>query len=130
LATQLGIADRVILPGWQADVHSYFEAMDVFALSSHREGLPNVLLEAMALEVPVIATRVNGVPRLVQDGWNGFLIEPGDGEGLTIALAGLLNNPALRNVFAVAARRIVETKYSFTTRIQRLKRIYDELLSC
>jgi len=130
LATQLGIADRVILPGWQPDVRSYFEAMDVFALSSHREGLPNVLLEAMALEVPVIATRVNGVPRLVQDGRNGFLIEPGDGEGLSIALAGLLKNPTLRNVFAVAARRMVETKYSFTTRIQRLKRIYDELLLC
>jgi glycosyltransferase involved in cell wall biosynthesis len=130
LAAELGISDRVILPGWQADVRNYFEAMDAFALSSHREGLPNVLLEAMALEVPVVATRVNGVPRLVQDGRNGFLIEPGDGEGLTIALAGLLKNQPLRDVFARAARRIVETRYSFTTRIHRLKRIYDELLSC
>jgi glycosyltransferase involved in cell wall biosynthesis len=130
LASELGIADRVLLPGWQADVRGYFEAMDVFALSSYREGLPNVLLEAMALEVPVVATRVNGVPRLVQDGRTGLLIDAGDGEGLRIALAGLLKNQPLRDVFVRAARRTVETKYSFTTRIHRLKRIYDELLSC
>ena len=96
----------------------------------HTGDLPNVLLEAMALEVPIVATRVNGVPRLVQDGRNGFLIEPGDMDGLTTALAGLLKNQPLREVFARAARRSVETKYSFTTRILRLKRIYDELLSC
>jgi glycosyltransferase involved in cell wall biosynthesis len=130
LATELGIADRVIMPGWQSDVRNYFEAMDVFALSSYREGLPNVLLEAMALEVPVVATRVNGVPRLIQDGRTGFLIEPGDGEGLATALVGLLKNQALRKVFSTAARRLVETRYSFLTRMQRLKRIYDELLSC
>jgi glycosyltransferase involved in cell wall biosynthesis len=130
LAAQLGIADRVSLPGWQADVRTYYEAMDAFAMSSHREGLPNVLLEAMALKVPVVATRINGVPRLVQDGRNGFLVEPGDGEGLTTALVGLLKNQALRDVFSEAARRLVETRYSFLTRIHRLKRIYDELLSC
>jgi glycosyltransferase involved in cell wall biosynthesis len=130
LAAELGISDRVFLPGWQSDVREYFEAMDVFALSSHREGLPNVLLEAMALEVPVVATRVNGVPRLVQDGRNGLLIEPGDVEALTTALVELLKNRSLRDDFAREARHNVETRYSFTTRIHRLKRIYDELLSC
>lgn len=129
LATELGLQDRVMLPGWQADVRRYFEAMDVFALSSRREGLPNVLLEAMALEVPVVASRVNGVPRLVQDGRNGFLVEPGDVEGLTTALRGLLTNRELRELFRAAGRRTVETRYSFPTRMTRLKRIYDELLS-
>src|SRR5581483_11692001 len=75
LAKELGVAARVFLPGWQSDVRAYFEAMDVFALSSLREGLPNVLLEAMALEVPVVATRVAGVPRLVRDGRTGLLTE-------------------------------------------------------
>ena len=119
---------RVLLPGWQADVRGYFEAMDVFALSSRREGLPNVLLEAMALEVPVVATRVNGVPRLVQDGRNGFLVEPDDLEGLTTALRGLLTNDGLRELFRAAGRRTVETRFSFPTRMERLKRVYDELL--
>jgi len=128
LARELTMSDRVRLPGWQADVRPYFEAMDVFALSSLREGLPNVLLEAMALEVPVVSTRVNGVPRLVQDGRNGFLVNAADLEGLTTALTGLLKNEGLRQLFRTAGRRTVETRYSFATRMQRLKRLYDELL--
>jgi glycosyltransferase involved in cell wall biosynthesis len=128
LVRELHLGDRVRLAGWQADVRPYFEAMDVFALSSLREGLPNALLEAMALEVPVVSTRVNGVPRLVQDGRNGFLVNAGDQEGLTTALAGLVKNDALRELFRSAGRRTVETRYSFATRMQRLKRLYDELL--
>jgi glycosyltransferase involved in cell wall biosynthesis len=128
LVRELHLGDRVRLAGWQADVRPYFEAMDVFALSSLREGLPNALLEAMALEVPVVSTRVNGVPRLVQDGRNGFLVNAGDQEGLTTALAGLVKNDALRELFRSAGRRTVETRYSFATRMQRLRRLYDELL--
>lgn len=129
LVRELSLGDRVFLPGWQADVRGYFEAMDVFALSSRREGLPNVVLEAMALEVPVVATRVNGVPRLVQDGRNGFLVEAGDRDGLTTALFGLLTNDGLRDLFRRAGRRTIEGRYSFATRMQRLARIYDELLA-
>ncbi len=128
LIRELDLGDRVRLAGWQAEVRPYFEAMDVFALSSLREGLPNVLLEAMALEVPIVSTRVNGVPRLVQDGRNGFLVNAGDLDGLTTALAGLVANPALRDVFRAAGRRTVETRYSFATRMTRLARLYDELL--
>ena len=127
-ARELHLGDRVRLAGWQADVRGHFEAMDAFALSSLREGLPNVLLEAMALEVPVVSTRVNGVPRLVQDGRNGFLVHAGDLDGLTTALSGLLRNDGLRELFRAAGRRTVETRYSFATRMQRLKRLYDELL--
>lgn len=129
LIGQLGLRDRVTLPGWQADVRGYFEAMDVFALSSHREGLPNVVLEAMALEVPVVATRVNGVPRLVQDGRNGFLVNAGDADGLTTALLELGTNEELRGEFRTAGRRTVEGRYSFRTRMEKMKRIYDELLA-
>ncbi|HEY3789412.1 MAG TPA: glycosyltransferase [Urbifossiella sp.] len=129
LVSELRLQDRVTLPGWRTDVRSYFEAMDVFALSSHREGLPNVLLEAMALEVPVAATRVNGVPRLVRDGRNGLLVEPGRGDALTTALLALIRNESLRDLFRVAGRRTVEGRYSFPVRMQKLKHIYDELLT-
>ncbi|MFO0852314.1 MAG: glycosyltransferase [Gemmataceae bacterium] len=128
LAKELGVSDRVLLPGWQSDVRAYFEAMDVFALSSLREGLPNVLLEAMALEVPSVATRIAGIPRLIQDGRNGLLIDPGDQAALDRSLYALLTNPGMRELFRSAARRTIETRYSFPIRMQRLKRIYDELL--
>lgn len=128
LAGELGLADRVHLPGWRGDVRTYFEAMDVFALSSLREGLPNVLLEAMALEVPSVATRIAGIPRLVQDGRNGVLVEPGDLDGLTRSLHGLLTNPELRAALGRAARRTIEERYSFPARMRKLARLYDELL--
>ncbi len=130
LANELGVADRVHLPGWQADVRGYFEAMDVFALSSLREGLPNVLLEAMALEVPCVATRIAGIPKLIQTGENGFLVEPGDQPALDRALGELLTKPELRSAFRRAGRRTIETRYSFPVRMQRLKQLYDELLAC
>lgn len=129
LAAELGIGERICLPGWQADVRGYFEAMDVFALSSLREGLPNVVLEAMALEVPVVATRVNGVPRLVQDGRNGLLVEAGDEAGLATALLGMIGNEGLRTVLRETGRRTVEGRYSFAARMQKLKQLYDEVLS-
>lgn len=129
LIGELGLQDRVKLAGWQADVRGYFEAMDVFALSSYREGLPNVVLEAMALEVPVVATRVNGVPRLVQDGRNGFLVNAGNVDDLTTALLALLGDAELRSRFRAAGRRTVEGRYSFRTRMEKMKRIYDGLLA-
>ncbi|MFO0800411.1 MAG: glycosyltransferase [Gemmataceae bacterium] len=128
LIAELGLTDRVTLAGWQADVRGYFEAMDVFALSSLREGLPNVVLEAMALEVPVVATRVNGVPRLVQDGVNGTLVDSGDAAGLSVALGRLLGDAALRERFRAAGRETVEGRFSFAGRMRKLAAVYDELL--
>lgn len=129
LARDLGIADRVLLPGWQSDVRRYFEAMDVFALSSIREGLPNALLEAMALEVPVVATRVAGIPRVIADGENGRLVAPGDGPGLTAAVHDLLTDRPLRARLAAAAQKTVETRYSFPARMRKLAAVYDDLLA-
>ncbi len=125
---ELGLRDRVKLPGWQSDVRTSYEAMDAFALSSYREGLPNVLLEAMALEVPCVATRINGIPRLIQDGRNGLLVPPGDAPSLTNALFAMLTNADLRNVCRQAARRTIDAGYSFPARMQKLKVIYDDLL--
>ena len=129
LATELTIRDRVHLVGWQSDVRGYFEAMDLFALSSYREGLPNVLLEAMALQVPCVATRVNGIPRLIQDGRNGLLVPPGDTAALANALHALIENTDLRQLFRSAGRKTVEAHYSFPTRMLKLRRIYDSLLN-
>jgi glycosyltransferase involved in cell wall biosynthesis len=128
LIYELNLASWVHLAGWQSEVRPYLEAMDVFALSSLREGLPNVLLEAMAVGIPVAATRVNGVPRLIQDRQNGLLVTAGDRDGLTDALGQLLTSVPMRETLARAGQRTVETRYSFATRMRRLKCLYDDLL--
>lgn len=125
---RLKIADHVHLLGYRSDTLELYQAFDVFALSSLREGLPNVLLEAMALEVPVVATRIAGVPRLVKDGENGVLVEPGDEDELVRGLASLLADASLREQYAQAGRRTIEEDYSFERRMERVARIYNELL--
>jgi glycosyltransferase involved in cell wall biosynthesis len=128
-ARELGIAERVRLLGYCADVRPVFEAMDVFALSSHREGLPNVVLEAMAMETPVAATRIAGVPRLIHDQESGLLVAPGSAEELAQAVARIARDERLQDLLQRNGRRCVETNYSFAGRIDKIRAIYDELLS-
>jgi glycosyltransferase involved in cell wall biosynthesis len=128
LVAELGLADRVRLLGHVADPRPLYEALDLFALSSYREGLPNVLLEAMAMEVPVVATRVNGVPRLVRDGENGVLVEPGSVAGMAQVIRSFVENPAFCARLAAAGRRTVIEKYSFAARMAKVRNIYDGLL--
>src|SRR5262249_8514040 len=129
LARELGHKHRILLLGHRLDVRELYEAMDVFALSSLREGLPNVLLEAMSLEVPVVATNVAGVPGLIKDGLNGLLIPPHSVEQLTQALARLLNDAALRDRLRQAGRQSIEARYSFAGRMDRVRALYDQVLS-
>jgi glycosyltransferase involved in cell wall biosynthesis len=102
--------------------------MDLYALSSHREGLPNVLLEAMAMEVPVVSTRINGVPRLIEDGVNGSLVAAGSVDELALGVRRLLNDGTLRQRYAAAGRRTVEERFSFAERMRKLRAIYDGML--
>ncbi len=129
LRLELGLREAVEFPGWRSEVRLHYEAMDLFVLSSLREGLPNVLLEAMALEVPCVATRIAGVPKLVEHSASGWLVEPGDGRALTEGILRLMADPELRSRYAGAARRVIEGRYDFARRMARLAREYDELLS-
>jgi glycosyltransferase involved in cell wall biosynthesis len=128
LISDLGCSDRVLLPGHCDDPVPLFEALDAFALSSLREGLPNVLLEAMALGVPVVATRIAGVPRVVRDGENGLLVEPGTVEGLAEALARVLADRGLGARLGAAGRATVESGFDFGSRMRTIKALYDDLL--
>jgi glycosyltransferase involved in cell wall biosynthesis len=128
LAARLGFADRLRLLGYQSDPRPFYEAMDVFALSSLREGLPNVVLEALAMQVPIVATRVAGVPRLVRDGETGLLVEPGSVDALAAGLGRLLTDAGGRSRFAAAGRRSVTDNHSFSARMQKIRAIYDDLL--
>jgi glycosyltransferase involved in cell wall biosynthesis len=123
------LSDRVQLVGYCRDPRPLYQAIDAYVLSSLREGLPNVLLEAMALEVPVVATRIAGVPRLIQDEVNGLLVEPGDVNPLAETVRRLVGNPALGAQLARAGRATIEERYSFAIRMKKIRKVYDSLFA-
>ncbi len=112
LASRLGVARACVFPGAVVDVHDVMAAMDVFVLPSLHEGLPMALLEAMALERPVVATAVGGVPEVVTNGLNGLLIEAGDDRALADACLALAHNRPLAETLGRAAKRTVETRFT------------------
>jgi glycosyltransferase involved in cell wall biosynthesis len=128
LADSLGFRDRVSLTGFQGDPRRCYEAMDLFVLSSLREGLPNVVLEAMAMEVPVVATRIAGVPCLIEEGQNGLLVEPGSAEELAAAILRLIEDNGLRERLRQQGRHTTETRYSFRNRMRKIAAVFDEVL--
>ena len=101
LVVDLKLDDRVQLLGFQKNTINLYEAMDIFALSSFREGLPNVVLESMSMSLPVVATRVAGVPLLVADGETGVLVDPGCQPSLTAELQGLCKSAVDRRKMAL-----------------------------
>ncbi|HSZ58795.1 MAG TPA: glycosyltransferase [Tepidisphaeraceae bacterium] len=92
LVRELGLSDCVHFAGYQSQPQSFLQAMDLFALSSRLEGMPLVVLEAWAAHLPVIASRVGGIPKVVCDGENGILFDSGDQQGLVAALLRLLTD--------------------------------------
>jgi glycosyltransferase involved in cell wall biosynthesis len=90
LVAGLGIGDRVHFAGYQIDVNRYLHIMDCFALTSRSEGTPQAVLEASIAGLPVVASRVGGLPEVIDDGRTGILFEPGDEDTLTRELIGIL----------------------------------------
>jgi len=105
--------DNVFLVGEIKDAYRYFKAFDIFALPSVKEGLPFVLLEAMAAGLPVVASKVGGVPEVIEDGVNGLLVEPTNVEELADALLCLLADPLKRKGFGDASLAKVKKEFSF-----------------
>jgi glycosyltransferase involved in cell wall biosynthesis len=123
---RLGLASRARLVG-QADVIPFHHSLDLFAQSSDYEGTPNVVLEAMALEPPIVATSVGGTGELMADDVHGLLIQPGSAGVIEGALRRALADAGGAAARARAARARVETDLSFARRMERLNDIYREL---
>lgn len=128
LAETLGIAERVHFPGYRENLLPVYATFDVFVLSSRREGLPNSILEAMAMGLPVITTDVAGAKELVLDGQTGYVSSQGDVQGIAHALLRLADSEALRQRMGQAGRRRVEQEFSFTHRLQRIEELYAKVL--
>jgi glycosyltransferase involved in cell wall biosynthesis len=124
----LGLEGAVRFLGYQAEVAPILAASDLLVLPSRAEGLPVVLLEAMALARPVIAARVGGVPEVIRDGENGLLVAPGAPNELADRVLGLLADPAAAERLGNAGRRQVVQRYSPDMAARRLAAVYRAVL--
>jgi glycosyltransferase involved in cell wall biosynthesis len=121
------LGDRVHLAGWRADIPAIMVAGSLLVLSSHWEGLPNVVLEAMAAGLPVVATRVEGVDELVIEAQTGLLVAPRSPKQLAAAIEQMLTAPDAARTFGAAGRRRVQAEFSWAAMSARYAVLYESL---
>jgi glycosyltransferase involved in cell wall biosynthesis len=126
LVGELGLSERVALLGLRRDVPQFLQSADVLALVSDSEGAPNAVLEGMAAGLPVLATAVGDVPRLVEDGVHGFVVPPADEELLAERLTALLRDAGLRARLGAEGRRKAEREFGLEQLGIRLREIYQQ----
>jgi glycosyltransferase involved in cell wall biosynthesis len=127
MAKDLGIENHVCFTGARSDMPNVYASLDVFALASVSEGLPMALLEAMASGVPVVATEVGAVPKVILPGKTGMLVRPGDAAELAQAIACLLRDPALRERLAEIGKQEIRGQFSSQVMTQNYCRVYEEI---
>ncbi|MEW6181592.1 MAG: glycosyltransferase family 4 protein [Bacillota bacterium] len=128
-ARQLGINEHVVFTGYREDVHELMQVMDVFVLASRWEGLPMVLMEAMALGIPVIASDVGGVRELVRPGETGLLVAAKDTADLAAKMCYLYRDRELAAELARAGAALVCENHNMARQVQKIEDIYNILLS-
>jgi len=127
-AAALGIADRVRFLGFQRDVGAVLEALDVFVLSSLCEAIGYALLEAMAMSLPTIGTRVGGVPEVIVEGMTGSLVAARDPQALAAALRPLLASPELRGRMGQSGRERVIEHFNVRETVRQTIEVYRQEL--
>jgi glycosyltransferase involved in cell wall biosynthesis len=128
-AHDLGLARACYFVGYQEDVAGYYRLFDAFLLPSVTEGTPVSAIEALASGTPVVANRVGGVPDVVRDGVDGYLVEAGDVEGAASRLASLAGDPELRAALGAAGSERVRGRYSVARLVDDVDRLYRALLA-
>ncbi len=117
---------RQILTGFQKDIPRMLSAMDILAFPSYRESFGNTLLEAMAMQLPVVASNSGAVPEIVIDGETGLLVPPKDADQLAKKMLALIENPSLCHQMGFAGRNRVENSFGFDIFIETLEKHYNE----
>jgi glycosyltransferase involved in cell wall biosynthesis len=114
LVRERRLDDVIRLPGvvGQEEIRDYYRQADIFVLPSFAEGIPGVLMEAMAMGLPVVTTRIAGIPELVEDGYSGFVVPPGRVDALVDAVQRLAADPELRREMGERGRAKVIAEYS------------------
>ena len=128
-ATDLGIANKVIFEGWrsQAELGELYGKSDLCVLSSFSEGVPVVLMEAMATGVPCVAPRITGIPELIRDGIEGALVTPASVEELVSAIAMLMDQPELRRQMSEHSRQRVAERYDLRKNALRMSELFKQM---
>jgi glycosyltransferase involved in cell wall biosynthesis len=124
-----GLAECTAFPGHQRQVNAYYGLADLFVLPSHSEGSPNVVLEAMAAGVPIVATAVGGVPEMISHDQSGLLVPAGDPAALAEAMGRLLEDREHAGRLGAAAAEAATARFSADRYRQSLLHIYEELCS-
>ena len=126
-----GLRGRVVFEGAvsQDRIRDLYARADAFALPSFAEGIPVVLMEAMAMEIPCVTTRITGIPELIRDGVDGLLTTPSDIDGLADALASLMDDPELRRRLGKDGRRRVAEKHNLAMNTRRLADVFRRRLT-
>ncbi len=128
-ARLLGLTERVYFAGYQHDVRPWLECMDVYLCTSLREGMPNSILEAMAMEVPVIATKVGAIPNMIRHYEDGMLVPCNDVAATVQAVRHILDDQTIRDKLVKSARTRVAQEFNFERRTQLLAADYDRLIA-
>lgn len=124
-----GLKDKIIFTGYQNNMANFYQIMDLLVLPSFSEGLPNVVLEAMAFKIPVIATSVGGVPEIINDGQNGLLVPPEKPDDLSKKMIQLLKDDKQLKTLGENGYRSLYPKFSPKGRAHQILSIYHEILT-
>ena len=128
IVRKLSLQENVRLLGLRRDISDLLNCMDVFVLPSLWEGLGIALLEAMLMGLPVVASSVDGILEIVENGKNGILVPPGNVEALSNAIDELIENPQLRQSLGKAAKEHILEKFEVRQYIHKLENLYNRLL--
>jgi len=129
LAFSLGIRAEVLFVGYRENMRAVYNSLDLVVQSSYTEGLPNVILEALSMEVPVIATDVGGTSEIVLNNSTGVKIQPGKPEEIGAKILDFIKNKDTFKRMAEQGRKVVEAGFSIDERTRKLSLIYDRLIS-
>jgi glycosyltransferase involved in cell wall biosynthesis len=130
-AAKLGVKENIVFTGYFPDekLPKLYQAADIFAFSTFYENLPFAILEALSSGLPVVTTNVGGIPEIIDDGKNGFLVEPFNSEQLADRILYLLENPPAASEFGFLGRKTVEERFDWRLIVKKVLRVYDEALS-
>jgi glycosyltransferase involved in cell wall biosynthesis len=128
LSAALGVSGRVTFTGIRSDVDEILRESEFFVLSSRTEAFPNVILEAMATALPVVASDVGSVHELVEEGTTGYRVPPDDPETLSRRIIDLLRDAGSARAFGLEARRVVESRFKLEGMCEKREALFAELL--